>query len=98
MDNENVVGIGGGGGVVGGSSGSGSNEMSANYEHSGIGRGGEGGVGRNVVTPPPTVPTPVLVENWPTERHSFGQVAAVSIDPHGNPVIFHRADRYWDAK
>ncbi|XP_055839140.1 peptidyl-alpha-hydroxyglycine alpha-amidating lyase 2 [Episyrphus balteatus] len=43
------------------------------------------------------VPTPILVENWPQEKHSFGQVTAVSIDPHGNPVIFHRSDRYWDA-
>ncbi|XP_037946820.1 peptidyl-alpha-hydroxyglycine alpha-amidating lyase 2-like [Teleopsis dalmanni] len=51
----------------------------------------------NTDAPPPTIPTPVLVENWPTSDHSFGQVTAVSIDPQGNPVIFHRADRYWDA-
>ena len=44
------------------------------------------------------IPTPVLVENWPVNRHNFGQITAVSIDPQGNPVIFHRADRYWDAK
>lgn len=50
------------------------------------------------ITPPMNVPTPILVEDWPTESHSFGQVTAVAIDPHGNPVIFHRADRYWDAK
>ncbi|XP_075166467.1 peptidyl-alpha-hydroxyglycine-alpha-amidating lyase 2 [Haematobia irritans] len=43
------------------------------------------------------VPTPVLVENWPTVSHRFGQISAVAIDPEGNPVIFHRADRYWDA-
>lgn len=47
---------------------------------------------------PSYVPTPVLVENWPSSSHSFGQVTAVSIDPQGNPVIFHRGDRYWDAK
>lgn len=51
-----------------------------------------------VPTPPSYVPTPVLVENWPRENHKFGQVTSVSIDPEGNPVIFHRADRYWDAK
>lgn len=46
------------------------------------------------------IATPVLVENWPVNSHSnsFGQVTAVSVDPEGNPVIFHRADRYWDAK
>lgn len=44
------------------------------------------------------IPTPVLVENWPVNSHNFGQITAVSIDPQGNPVIFHRADRYWDAK
>ncbi|TMW50616.1 hypothetical protein DOY81_004305, partial [Sarcophaga bullata] len=43
------------------------------------------------------IPTPVLVENWPVNSHNFGQITAVSIDPQGNPVIFHRADRYWDA-
>ncbi|CAD7015409.1 peptidyl-alpha-hydroxyglycine alpha-amidating lyase 2 [Ceratitis capitata] len=100
MDNENgVVGIGvgvGDGGIVGSSnSGSNSNELPPGYERANAGEGGNGAM--NVITPPPTVPTPVLVENWPTESHSFGQVAAVSIDPHGNPVIFHRADRYWDA-
>lgn len=94
MDNENIVGIGGGRG----GSGSNSNEFSANFERSSAGGGGEGSVGRNVVTPLPMVPTPVLVENWPTESHSFGQVTAVSIDPQGDPVVFHRADRYWDAK
>ncbi|XP_013113823.1 peptidyl-alpha-hydroxyglycine alpha-amidating lyase 2 [Stomoxys calcitrans] len=46
---------------------------------------------------PAHVPTPVLVENWPTVPHSLGQISAVSIDTEGNPVIFHRADRYWDA-
>ncbi|XP_037805977.1 peptidyl-alpha-hydroxyglycine alpha-amidating lyase 2 [Lucilia sericata] len=50
-----------------------------------------------IPTAPSYVPTPVLVENWPASSHSFGQVTAVSIDPQGNPVIFHRADRYWDA-
>lgn len=44
------------------------------------------------------IPTPVLVENWPANNQNFGQITAVSIDPQGNPVIFHRADRYWDAK
>uniref|UniRef100_A0A0K8U9J1 Peptidyl-alpha-hydroxyglycine alpha-amidating lyase 2 n=1 Tax=Bactrocera latifrons TaxID=174628 RepID=A0A0K8U9J1_BACLA len=97
MDNENGVGIGGEGGVSGVGSGSNSNEFAANYERSSDGVGGEDSASRNVVTPPPLVPTPVLVENWPTESHSFGQVTAVSIDPQGNPVIFHRADRYWDA-
>lgn len=42
--------------------------------------------------------TPVLVENWPTVATNFGQVTAVAIDPKGNPVVFHRADRYWTAK
>ncbi|XP_073844682.1 peptidyl-alpha-hydroxyglycine-alpha-amidating lyase 2 [Musca autumnalis] len=46
---------------------------------------------------PTRVPTPVLVENWPKTNHKFGQVTAVSIDTKGNPVIFHRADRYWNA-
>lgn len=50
----------------------------------------------NVPIPAASVPVPVLVENWPTDQHSFGQVTAVSVDPEGNPVIFHRADRYWD--
>lgn len=52
----------------------------------------------NVPIPAASVPTPVLVENWPTEQHSFGQVTAVAVDPQGNPVVFHRADRYWDVK
>lgn len=52
----------------------------------------------NVPIPAASVPVPVLVENWPTDQHSFGQVTAVSVDPEGNPVIFHRADRYWDVK
>ncbi|XP_017123406.1 peptidyl-alpha-hydroxyglycine alpha-amidating lyase 2 [Drosophila elegans] len=52
----------------------------------------------NVPLPAASVPTPVLVENWPTEQqqHSFGQVTAVAVDPQGNPVVFHRAERYWD--
>ncbi|KAH8321636.1 hypothetical protein KR074_010975 [Drosophila pseudoananassae] len=50
----------------------------------------------NVPIPAASVPTPVLVENWPTEQHSFGQVTAVAVDPQGNPVVFHRAERYWD--
>lgn len=52
----------------------------------------------NVPIPAASVPTPVLVENWPTEQHSFGQVTAVAVDPQGNPVVFHRAERYWDVK
>uniref|UniRef100_A0A1A9WQJ0 peptidylamidoglycolate lyase n=1 Tax=Glossina brevipalpis TaxID=37001 RepID=A0A1A9WQJ0_9MUSC len=51
----------------------------------------------NIIKSPTAVPTPVLVENWPKIAHSFGQVTAVSIDPYGNPVIFHRADRFWDS-
>ncbi|KAH8342594.1 hypothetical protein KR084_009610, partial [Drosophila pseudotakahashii] len=39
----------------------------------------------NVPLPAASVPTPVLVENWPTEQHSFGQVTAVAVDPQGNP-------------
>lgn len=58
------------------------------------------GESSSIVNPvaPARVPTPVLVENWPTTSHRFGQVTAVSIDNQGNPVIFHRGDRYWDAK
>jgi len=52
----------------------------------------------NVPLPAASVPTPVLVENWPTEQHSFGQVTAVAVDPQGSPVVFHRAERYWDVK
>lgn len=56
---------------------------------------GEKSIGTVVPTP---VPTPVLVENWPKTNHKLGQVTAVSIDTQGKPVIFHRADRYWNAK
>ncbi|XP_005189365.1 peptidyl-alpha-hydroxyglycine alpha-amidating lyase 2 [Musca domestica] len=55
---------------------------------------GEKSIGTVVPTP---VPTPVLVENWPKTNHKLGQVTAVSIDTQGKPVIFHRADRYWNA-
>uniref|UniRef100_A0A1B0GBQ4 peptidylamidoglycolate lyase n=1 Tax=Glossina morsitans morsitans TaxID=37546 RepID=A0A1B0GBQ4_GLOMM len=51
----------------------------------------------NVAKSAVAIPTPVLVENWPKVAHRFGQVTAVSIDPYGNPVIFHRADRFWDS-
>ncbi|KAL9887520.1 peptidyl-alpha-hydroxyglycine alpha-amidating lyase 2-like [Glossina fuscipes fuscipes] len=51
----------------------------------------------NIAKSPVAIPTPVLVENWPKVAHRFGQVTAVSIDPYGNPVIFHRADRFWDS-
>ena len=69
--------------------------VNENVAEVGVGGGSEGGGGAVVQS---NVPTPVLVENWPTAGHSFGQITAVSIDPQGNPVIFHRAERYWDAK
>lgn len=47
---------------------------------------------------PINIPTPVLVENWPQVKIDFGQITAVSIDPYGRPVIFHRADRIWNEK
>ncbi|XP_067632426.1 peptidyl-alpha-hydroxyglycine alpha-amidating lyase 2 [Eurosta solidaginis] len=107
MESENVVGIGDGaasinshGGRGSSSSISDSNDLPSNLEHISAGSISNSDSSRgsmNVVTTPNVVPTPVLVENWPTESHSFGQVTAVAIDPHGNPVIFHRADRYWDA-
>ncbi|XP_055379874.1 peptidyl-alpha-hydroxyglycine alpha-amidating lyase 2 [Condylostylus longicornis] len=42
------------------------------------------------------IPTPILVENWPQNKLELGQVVAVSINPSGNPVIFHRGNRIWD--
>lgn len=41
-------------------------------------------------------PRPKEVINWPSNQLvRFGQITAVAINPHGNPVIFHRGDRIW---
>lgn len=32
--------------------------------------------------------------DWKSPRH-VGQISGVSVDPSGNPVIFHRGDRIW---
>ncbi|XP_071746304.1 peptidyl-glycine alpha-amidating monooxygenase B isoform X2 [Lepeophtheirus salmonis] len=39
------------------------------------------------------------VPNWPPKATSdiFGQLSGVSLDVHGNAVIFHRGDRKWNA-
>lgn len=52
---------------------------------------------QNFETQQTSIPQPVLVENWPQSKHEFGQITSVSIDPVGNPVIFHRGERVWDA-
>lgn len=36
--------------------------------------------------------------SWPDAGIKFGAVAGVSLDRHGNVVIFHRADRVWSEK
>jgi hypothetical protein len=40
------------------------------------------------------------VNNWPADETAkrLGQVSGVAIDVYGNPVVFHRGDRIWDAK
>lgn len=40
---------------------------------------------------------PQEVENWPETDLNLGQVSGVSVNIHQQPVIFHRADRVWDA-
>ncbi|XP_071446879.1 peptidyl-alpha-hydroxyglycine alpha-amidating lyase 1 [Hetaerina americana] len=42
--------------------------------------------------------TLMLVENWPNPRKELGQLSAVSIDTHGNVIIFHRGDRTWESR
>ncbi len=39
------------------------------------------------------------VPEWPPQEtlDRLGQVSGVSIDAYGNPVVFHRGDRTWNA-
>ncbi|KAK2588658.1 hypothetical protein KPH14_001559 [Odynerus spinipes] len=37
---------------------------------------------------------PVEDRNWKSPQN-LGQVSGVSVDPSGNPVVFHRGDRVW---
>lgn len=50
---------------------------------------------QNVDSPP----KPREIKDWPTVAlKNIGQITAVSVNPDGNPVIFHRADRVWTAE
>lgn len=49
---------------------------------------------QNVDSPP----KPREIKDWPKVKTEFGQITAVAINPDGNPVIFHRADRIWKAE
>lgn len=45
------------------------------------------------------VPAPLRdVPGWPTTSAVIGQVGGVAVDTDGNVVVFHRADRRWDAR
>nr|CAD7426830.1 unnamed protein product [Timema monikensis] len=47
----------------------------------------------NEVSPPLR---PREVPDWPASLPHLGQVSGVSVDPSGQPVIFHRGPRVWD--
>uniref|UniRef100_A0A336LKU6 peptidylamidoglycolate lyase n=1 Tax=Culicoides sonorensis TaxID=179676 RepID=A0A336LKU6_CULSO len=50
---------------------------------------------QNVDSPP----KPKEIKGWPSvPLKNIGQITAVSVNPDGNPVIFHRADRVWTAE
>lgn len=50
---------------------------------------------QNVDSPP----KPKEIKGWPkVPLKNIGQITAVSVNPDGNPVIFHRADRVWTAE
>lgn len=38
------------------------------------------------------------VDPWPKDNVKLGSVTAVSLDPYGNVVIFHRGDRTWNSE
>lgn len=37
-----------------------------------------------------------LSPSWPDPNVQFGQVAAVTVDKHGQVVVFHRGSHVWD--
>jgi peptidylamidoglycolate lyase len=37
-----------------------------------------------------------VIESWPDATKKLGQLSAVSLDPDGNIVVFHRGDHVWD--
>lgn len=50
---------------------------------------------QNVDSPP----KPKEIKGWPmVALKNIGQITAVSVNPDGNPVIFHRAERVWSAE
>ncbi|KAK3914351.1 Peptidyl-alpha-hydroxyglycine alpha-amidating lyase 1 [Frankliniella fusca] len=40
----------------------------------------------------------VWSEKWPASNVRFGQVSAVSVDKHGQVVVFHRGSHVWNAE
>ncbi|XP_063225357.1 peptidyl-alpha-hydroxyglycine alpha-amidating lyase 2-like [Bacillus rossius redtenbacheri] len=45
----------------------------------------------------PVPARPQHVEGWPRDLPHLGEVSGVSVNPAGQPVIFHRGPRVWDA-
>lgn len=43
-------------------------------------------------------PKPRAVADWPPVALHVGQISAVAVNADGNPVIFHRGERVWDAE
>lgn len=38
------------------------------------------------------------INTWPNPKRQLGAVSAVTFDPNGNVVVFHRGDRIWNAQ
>lgn len=38
------------------------------------------------------------VQNWPTPERKLGAISAVALDVYKNVVVFHRAERVWNAE
>ncbi|KAG5679523.1 hypothetical protein PVAND_009086 [Polypedilum vanderplanki] len=38
------------------------------------------------------------IDNWPTSSRKLGAISAVALDVYKNVVVFHRAERIWDAQ
>lgn len=43
-------------------------------------------------------PKPRALTGWPSVQLQVGQITAVAVNADGNPVIFHRGERIWDAE